>query len=268
MTRIRKTSRLTAIILWTTLLWTIWQIGNLVLLPSATAKRKWRSFILPAWSGGVLHIMGIRLTVDGPLPERPFILVSNHLSYIDILLYLKTVDCCLVSKSDVRSWPLIGTLAHQAGTIFIDRKTVRDVIRVEAIMGSLYEAGESIVFFPEGTSSRGESVLPFRSALLSFPSARDTPVHYACVGYVTDERNDSASLSVCWWGDMTFADHFLNMLTLPRIDASLSFGPGPVTNADRKALALELHRRTLEQFSPVHQYQPNDHHLVTIPETG
>jgi len=268
MTRIRASSRLIAIILWTILLWIVWQIGNLILFSSIVTKRRWRSFILPTWSGGILRIMAVRLTVDGAIPAEPFILVSNHLSYIDILLYLKTIECCLIAKSDVRSWPVIGTLAHQAGTVFIDRQTAHDVIRVDAIMTSLYQAGESIVFFPEGTSSRGATILPFRSALLSFPAKNDIPVHFASVSYITESRDVAASHSVCWWGDMTFVDHFLNMLTLPRIDAALKFGPESVTNSDRKALALELHRRIQDQFSPVYQNQSIDDRPVIDADTA
>jgi len=108
-----------------------------------------------------------------------------------------------------------------------------------------------VVFFPEGTSSRGASVLPFKASLFEVAVQAELPVHTASIRYETPAGVTPAWLSVAWWGDMTFFDHFLRLLTLPRIRARISFGATPVTGDHRKDLASEAHRAVTETFEPM-----------------
>jgi 1-acyl-sn-glycerol-3-phosphate acyltransferase len=188
----------------------------------------------------------MRITVEGVPPKPPFLLVSNHLSYADIVLLATQVDCVFVAKRDVRSWPILGLIIESMGTIFIDRTSRRDVMRVNEQIDRALQAGDGVVLFAEGTSSPGARVLPLKPSLLNLVARKNHPVSYASITY-----SDPA---VCWYGDMTFADHFFDLLKLPHFEATLVFGDVPVQETDRK-LARHLHQRIEEKFTPVMEAQ-------------
>jgi 1-acyl-sn-glycerol-3-phosphate acyltransferase len=251
MSLFRASLRLFLVVLWTGTLWLIWQAGNLLLLISGHGHGTWRHLVIRTWATGMIRIIGILLEVSGSAPLTPFILVSNHLSYIDILVYMAVLDCRLISKSEVSSWPVLGALARQAGTVFIDRELTRDVVRVGLVMEDLHRRGEGVIFFPEGTSSSGMRVMSFRSGLLSYAAVSGVPVHFSAIRYETRADDPAASRAVCWWGDMTFADHFFRFLSLRGVRAELVFGSCTVTNTDRKKLATELREKVESLFNPV-----------------
>jgi len=143
-----------------------------------------------------------------------------------------------VAKRDVASWPLFGSLAHAAGTIFVDRdrrfcgtKAI-DLIR-QAIAG-----GSLVVLFPEGTSSDGSRVLPFKSALLESAVQLRSPIAAASIEYALDDG--SVADEVCYWRDMTLVPHLLNILFKREIRANYSFSLAKVRSGNRKEIAREL----------------------------
>jgi 1-acyl-sn-glycerol-3-phosphate acyltransferase len=240
---------------WTAALWSAWLVGS----PLAAAARRgarWRYAAMGAWARGALRIAGVEVAVDGPVPRPPFLLVTNHLGYLDILVLSSVVGCCYVSRGDVRSWPVVGLLCRSMRVIFVDRSRRADVERVAAEMAARLAEGEGVVFFPEGTSSAGDRVAPFKPSLFECAVRARVPVHYAALGYATDEPEPPAHLSVCWWGDMTFVAHFLALLEIPRVRARVAFGPGPVAGDDRKRLAAELHEAVEARFVPVVRPDP------------
>lgn len=224
----------------------------LLVLPFAGALGpRWRRFhdrLVTSWARKVCAIVGLRMHVAGSPPAAPFVLVSNHLGYLDIVALMALVPTVFVSKAEVSDWPLMGRLARAANTIFVDRALRRDVVRVNALIEDVLAQGRGVVFFPEGTSSSGESVQPFRSSLLD-PAVRiGHPVHFATLSYRTPEGSPAAATAVCWWGDMTFFDHFWGMLRLPRIDARVVFGERSVRSESRHELAEHLHRAVSAQL--------------------
>jgi len=166
----------------------------------------------PMLARAVAWSMGMTIDVQGSPPEPPFCLVANHLSYMDAVVLMAHIRGVMMAKSEVSSWPLIGTLSRRIGTVFIDRETARDVVRVNTMIASMLESGDGIAFFPEGTTSDGSSVGRFKSSLLNYPAASTYPVHYAAIRYVT--RTNEASERVCWWRDMTFATHVYHLVRL------------------------------------------------------
>lgn len=202
------------------------------------------------WARGFARIVGMRIDVEGSPPEGPFLLVANHLSYMDIILLATTLDAAFVAKADLKSWPALGRVFATADTIFIDRGRRRDVVRVMDQIGRDLDRSLGIVLFPEGTSSKGDGVLPFKPPLLDFAARRDHPVHYAAISYSTADGEGSASDLVCWWGDAPFLPHVLRLLRLSHFDARLVFGGAPVHDTDRKALARKLHEATMRSFTP------------------
>jgi len=222
-----------------------------LLLPFPGARDRIRRWIFQRWARGVLRRLGVRVTVEGTVPGPPFVLVSNHLSYLDIVVYAAVAPARFVAKREVRGWPGVGFLAWGMGTIFIDRTLKRDAVRVLDDMGAAIGGGDGVTIFAEATSSAGHSVLPFKPALLEWAARTGYPVHYASLGYRTPAGAPPAHLAVCWWGEMTFGDHLLDLCRLPGLSATVRFGAEPIEEKDRKRLAGRLHHAVSAQFIPV-----------------
>jgi lyso-ornithine lipid O-acyltransferase len=185
--------------------------------------------------GMVLGRLGIRRRIVGELPARGLI-ASNHLSYLDILLYGATVPCVFVSKVEVRGWPLLGLLAALGGTVFVDRKSAASTVEAAGRIEDLLKAGVLVLVFPEGTSSDGAEVLRFHASLFE-PAVRvGVPVTAAAIGYSSGE--EAAERDLCYYGDISFAPHLLKTLQLPEIVATLRFGSPQVYDNRKQASRL------------------------------
>jgi 1-acyl-sn-glycerol-3-phosphate acyltransferase len=225
-------------------------IGNLVLFFSKNRRARWRNFMVRTWAKMVAKILGLHFHVKGRPPQSPFFLVSNHLSYLDIIAFFTQVHCTFVAKAEVKSWPFLGILAKSAGTLFINRNSKKDIPRVNALIEQAMRESGGIIIFPEGTSTKGNEVLPFKPSLMEFAAKKNFPVSYATIHYHTAPSNPPADLSVCWWGDMTFGGHFFDLLKLSKIEVTVEFGPVTVQGSDRKTMAQELWRLVNKQFVP------------------
>lgn len=221
----------------------------LVLLPGDPGHRAHR-FCVWSWATLVTKLLGVRIEVDGTPPEPPFFLVSNHLSYLDVIVLFTVVDGFFLAKSEVASWPVLGFLARATGTEFVDRGRKADILRANERLSKRLVTGRGIIVFPEGTSSEGAEVLPFKPSLLQPAVALEIPLSTVSVAYRTANPDPPAHLSVCWWGDMTFFDHFFALLGLRSIDARLNFGHSQVSGSDRKELASQAHVAICEHFQP------------------
>jgi 1-acyl-sn-glycerol-3-phosphate acyltransferase len=166
------------------------------------------------------------------------LLVSNHLSYLDIVVLSSIRPCVFVAKRDVARWPLFGWLAHAAGTIFVDRERRFSSAKVVNGIRDTIAGGSLVVLFPEGTSSDGLTLLPFKSALFESAVQLRSPIAAASIEYALDEG--SVADEVCYWRDMTLVPHLLNLLFKREIRASYSFSPAKVRAGNRKEIAREL----------------------------
>jgi len=225
--------------------------GKLLLSASPARRGRWRAWVFRRWSATLLVIMGVRLTVQGNPPRSPFILVSNHLSYVDVLVLASRLDAVFVAKKEVAGWPVLGPICRALDTIFIDRASRRDLSRVLEAARDAFSRGDGVVIFPEGTSSAGREVLPFLPSLLELPTRLGEPVHHVSLTYTTAIDDPSPERTVCWWGDMTFPGHFWGVLGLSRIDVRLAFGLEALHATNRKDLAAALHRAVSASFEPV-----------------
>jgi len=190
-----------------------------------------------------LRIVGGRLSVHGNPPHRG-LLVSNHLSYVDIAALGAACPCSFVSKAEVRSWPFIGWAAAMAGTVFIRRSHRSEVAgQVEDLKRALAR-GVPVVLFPEGTSTDGSQVLPFRSALLQAALESGCEVTAAALHYAADPPGDTVN-DICWWGGVGFIAHLWRFLALPSFSATVVFGVSRPVQADRKAEAARLRAEVL-----------------------
>jgi len=184
-----------------------------------------------------LKIFGYSAKVSGEIP-RAGLLISNHLSYLDILALSATTPAVFVSKAEVRKWPIFGWCAAIAGTVFVDRERRTHVGEVNREIETALAAGALVVIFPEGTSTNGEKILPFRTSLLE-PAARGN--HEISVSWLHYELKDGdARNEVCYWGDHSFVSHLLNLLGKKSIRTTIRFGRFQRTTDDRKILAAQL----------------------------
>ncbi len=187
---------------------------------------KMRQRLVRHWSAGLLAILNIRIHVHGTPPDlsaRNAMLVANHVSWLDIYLLNSVRPARFVSKSEVRSWPLVGWLAHKSGTFFIERARRHDTARVNHEMSAALESGECVAIFPEGTTSPGDTLLPFHASLLQ------PAVHSASTVWPTALRYTHAdgSLNLCasYVGEMSLGQSLKKILAQPEMHAELVFMP-------------------------------------------
>jgi 1-acyl-sn-glycerol-3-phosphate acyltransferase len=186
----------------------------------------------------LLGILGVQLEVTGPVPTAG-LLVCNHLSYLDIVVIAAVTPARFVAKDDVKTWPIFGWFARRAGTIFVERDRPASAAGSVDQINAALQAGDLVVLFPEGTSSDGETVLPFKSALLESGVGR--PVHAAALEFELEPDDGDPAEEVCYWKDMRFGPHLARLLGKRTIRARLVFAPQPALAADRKDLAVRLH---------------------------
>ncbi|MDZ7363914.1 MAG: 1-acyl-sn-glycerol-3-phosphate acyltransferase [candidate division KSB1 bacterium] len=242
--------RLLLLVVGTIVLEVILLIGKPFLCFAAKWRIRWRNLLVQTWARMVALIVNMKVHARGRPPKPPFYLVSNHLGYFDVPAYFTQLHCIFVAKAELANWPFLGFLAKSANTLFIDRSNKKDIPRLNALIEKAIHESDGVIVFPESTSSKGSEILPFKSPLLEYPAIRQFPVSYATIHYRTGDTDPPAYLSVCWWGEMTFAGHFLELLKLSRIDATITFGPTTVRGDDRKKIAQELWDRLNRQFEP------------------
>jgi 1-acyl-sn-glycerol-3-phosphate acyltransferase len=225
-------------------------VRPLIALAGGSTAR-WRRFNQMNWGRWSARVLGMRLHVTGDAPRAPYFLVSNHLSYVDIIAFSACLDCVFVSRGDVANWPGIGRLARGGDTIFLNRENIHDIPRVIAAINRILDQGLGVLLFPEGTSTKGDSVWSFKPSLLEPAARAGYPVSYAAITYRTPETEPPAHMAVCWWGEMTFAPHLLGLLKLRRFDCYIAFGDHAIQADDRKVLAKSLHEAVQARFVPV-----------------
>ena len=198
----------------------------------------------------LLWIMNIKTKVLGPhtlfsSDGQGAFLVSNHLGYVDGLVLGALFPVVYVGKAEMKKWPLIGLMSEISGTIFIDRQKKNHIAEYIEVMAGVLQGGANILFFPEGTSTNGEMLLPFKSSFFEAPLMTAAPVAPISLIYrsidgapVTKENRDS----VYWYGDMTFADHLFRLLFFDRIEVEVKIHPPIILKEtqDKNALRKRL----------------------------
>lgn len=202
------------------------------------------------WAQTLRRALALRIVVEGEPPEGPVAFVANHLGYLDVVALWCVVPGVFVARADVARWPLVGVASRLIGTIFLDRGRKRDLLRVVPELSAALAAGRNVVFFPEGTSSAGADVLPFRSSLFEAPARRAVPVVAVSLQYETPEPGPEAAQAVCWWGDMTFLRHVGGLLALPHVVVRIRFSEPIPPSRDRKALARVAREAVVKKFIP------------------
>jgi 1-acyl-sn-glycerol-3-phosphate acyltransferase len=227
----------------------------IVLLMPLYALFKWAgrpricAYILRLIYRGLVRVSGFKVELVGqPCREAPVLYVANHCSYFDIMVLGSLLDAAFVAKKEVGTWPGIGFLATLSGTVYVERRARHSRTQRDEMKAKLDEEAQSLILFPEGTSSDGKSVLPFKSALFSVAEAGGAalpvqPISLSYSGLDGLPMGRNWRSYYAWYGDMELADHIWMALGLGRATVTVVFHP-PVTMAalpSRKALADHCH---------------------------
>ena len=194
-----------------------------------------------AWSLGMLRCIGIELIVKGDAAVRgPLLMVSNHMSWLDITALHAARFCRFVSKADIKKWPFIGMLASGIGTLFIERESRRDAMRVVHSMTASLQGGDVLGVFPEGTTSDGAGLLPFHANLFQAAIAADAPIQPVALQFI-DTATGQRSTAACYINDDTLAESVWRALTAPNQAVVINFGEPQFANGrDRRAWARDM----------------------------
>jgi 1-acyl-sn-glycerol-3-phosphate acyltransferase len=192
-----------------------------------------------------MRALGLECEVEGELPAGRLAVVSNHLSYLDILVYSAVRPFVMVSKCEVRGWPLLGWITAQAGTVYVQRADVKGGqtqthAEVNAMMAEAFQSGLPVLFYPEGTTTSGETVLPFRRGLFNSVVYDKVPVKTAALTYEFRREEVGATVAedVCFVGDAEFGPHLFRLLGFGGVKVRVRFGADEIAGEDRFALAL------------------------------
>ena len=241
---------------------------------------------LPVWfHRAALALLGVKITILGtPLKDRPLLLASNHVSWLDISLLGSLFPLSFIAKSEVNAWPVIGVFARLQRTIYIERQRRHATGKTTHEIGERLSAGDCLVLFAEGTSSDGARVLPFKSSLLggvraalltetSRQSIAVQPMAIAYRGYRGMPIDRCKRPTYAWYGDMELASHLFGVLADGAIDVAISFGEpmalGLRDDRKRAAQDLELAARALlhQALTGRAVYKPPANHILNATES-
>jgi 1-acyl-sn-glycerol-3-phosphate acyltransferase len=209
-------------------------------------------FIATSYYRVLCRLLRIRVRVSGtPVRNRAVLFVSNHISWVDILVIGSLAPVAFVAKREVASWPLVGITAKLQRTVFVDRTRRHQTGNAVAEIAGRIESGVSVVLFAEGTSSDGNRVLPFRTALLG--AVEEAPrsggdsvlIQPMSIGYTGQQGIPMGRQHrplVAWYGDLDFMPHIRAFIAQGAVDALVAYGePMPADQgADRKAMTGRL----------------------------
>jgi 1-acyl-sn-glycerol-3-phosphate acyltransferase len=231
----------------------IFLFGATELILKRPATRQQRAEWLHRLARRILKAMDIAWRVDGTFPQRG-VIVSNHMGYLDIMVFAAQHCCVFVSKAELAQVPLLGWMTTMAGTVYVARGSGGSAIRAKSGLEAAAEAGLPIVIFAEGTTSDGSAVLPFRSGALAQVLEAGQSVTAAHVSYrLTEDNGQDVSIEkdVAFWGDDAHLfRHMFGLLALRGIEVTVRFAEKPIefvaTFHDRKQAAIEARAAVVE----------------------
>ncbi|WCM20544.1 1-acyl-sn-glycerol-3-phosphate acyltransferase [Paraburkholderia bryophila] len=191
------------------------------------------------WSLKMLRLCGMKLVVhnDAARLERGALVVANHISWIDIYVINAWRPTPFVSKAEIRQWPVVGWLAQQLGTVFIQREKRSDAKRIMHELAERLSAGELMCVFPEGTTSNGLALLPFHANMFQAAVSAAAPVQPLCIMY--EDAQGRQSTAPAYIDDLSLADSLNLLLSGGPLTAHVYVGAAIPPGADRRTLAAQ-----------------------------
>lgn len=248
--RLRAIRRIVTVLLWTLLCIPVQAV--LLALPGEGKKRFARLY-----HAVLCRLIGLEVVVVGQQAQgRPVMFLSNHSSWLDILVLGGVLEAVFVAKAEVGTWPVVRTVARLGRTVFVSRSRGRTGSEAETMRDRLRQ-GDSMILFPEGTSNDGTRVLPFRSSFLAVADAaqqvQPVSVVYDRLGGLPACRRDRPHFA--WYGDMDIGSHFWRLARRPggRATVLLHEPVDPRDFPNRKALTAAVERAVAEGAADLRQ---------------
>lgn len=200
------------------------------LYPHWTPER--RDAVKRRWSARLLRILNI--AVEAPFRDLPSgtLLVANHISWLDIFAINALSPACFVAKAEVRAWPVIGWLTSRTNTLFLRRNSARDAKQLCTEIANQLRRGQTIMFFPEGSSTDGTLVLPFRSAL--FQAAIDAKRQVLPIALSYHDARAQQSLLPAYAGDTSLFQSVMSVLSCRSLTVRLQAAPALSTEREQR----------------------------------
>ncbi|MDN3545789.1 lysophospholipid acyltransferase family protein [Kinneretia asaccharophila] len=228
----------------------VWRLGRvslhvlrgllIVSLRFGSLKPAQRHAHVGAWSRRLLQLLGVRLEVVGQGRPGAKLLVANHVSWLDIAaMHAVLPEARFISKGDVQHWPLVGRLVVGVGTLFIERASKRDALRVVHQTAEALKAGDTVAVFPEGTTGAGPELLPFHANLLQAAIATELPIQPVVLRW--HEPHEPFSTAARFIGDTSLAQSLWRIASARELAVRVELLSAQATaHADRRALAEHL----------------------------
>jgi len=233
--------------------------------PHLNSTRQWR--MLKTWSGQMLAILNIRICLDAAQSARAEVgclLISNHVSWLDIFVLNALQPSRFIAKSEVRNWPLIGWLCQRGGTIFIERAVRRNAAAVNQNISALLTGGACVGLFPEGTTTDGKQVGHFHSALMQ--PAIDAGVTVCPIALRYQNQAGEISLSAAFTGDTTLVQSIWAILRCTRLEVlAIYTEPLNTLNVNRRELANAAQHAISRALSDVVTSKKEPNRMGAIP---
>jgi 1-acyl-sn-glycerol-3-phosphate acyltransferase len=201
------------------------------------------------WAGKLLRLLGVQCVVQGQAHAGPVLLAANHVSWLDIVaIHSVCPHARFVSKADVQRWPVVGPLVDAGGTLYIERERKRDALRVVHQMAEALRGGETVVVFPEGTTSEGHEPLRFHANLLQAAIAVEVPVQPVALRF--SDVHARVSTAAAYVGDTSLLQSLWRVARAEGLTVHLSLLPPlGVRHADRRALAERVRGGIAQQLA-------------------
>lgn len=201
----------------------------------------------------MLKVIGFKLKLIGPKPATGVMIIGNHMSYLDILIYLSFFESLFVTSVDMKERLFLGQVTQLGGCLFVERRNPRNLPKEMKSIKKFFDKNFSVCIFPEGTSSNGETVLPFKNSMFQIPLETGCPIQPIVLKYKKIDSKEFSSKNcdlVCWYGDLGFFPHLMKLFTLTKVEAELEVLPQINSTAfkDRKSLSGHAHTLLKEKY--------------------
>ena len=236
MRSLRALIRLSLVLGW--LGWGWWRVrvarGFAALSPADQAR------VVEVWSRQMLRFMGVEVRIDGEPASGPVLMAANHISWLDILVMHAARHCRFVAKSEIGRWPVLGALTTAGQSLYIERASSRDALRVVHHMHAALQQGHVLGVFPEAKTGDGLALLPFHGNLLQAAISADVPIQPVALRFI-DAQSRAPSLAPCYLSEDTLVGSLWRTLRAPPLIAIVRYGhPERACGRSRREWASDL----------------------------
>lgn len=223
-------------------------------------RRKRLARIVAFYSKIGLKIFNVKLTVNGKVPRGPFLIVANHMSYIDIICISSVMRANFVTSVEIKETAGLGYLTRLGGSLYVERRNKANIRNEIQDVTNALKAGINVGIFPEATSTNGDEVIRFRRPLFAAAYDANVPVLPMTINYrsiddtlVTAKNRDY----LAWYGDMDFMPHLLKLMSLRKIEISIDIHePFMITSEEEIGEAADrAHDTVASKFRPLGETQ-------------